>query len=241
MSKVALVTGGTRGIGKAITEQLVRDGFRVAANYAGNEEAATKCAAELGVKAYRFDVGDYDACAEGISAIARDLGPVDVLVNNAGITRDATLHRMTRQQWDDVIRTDLTSAFNLCRLTIEGMRERSFGRIVNISSINGQKGQIGQVNYSAAKAGLIGFTKALAQENAKKGITVNVICPGYIDTEMVAAVPEKVLEGIVATIPVGRLGKAEEIAACVSFLAGPGAGFITGATLTANGGQYITG
>ena len=241
MSKVALVTGGTRGIGKAITERLVKDGFRVAANYAGNEEAATKCAAELGVKAYRWDVGDYDACAEGLSAISRDLGPVDVLVNNAGITRDATLHRMTRQQWDDVIRTDLTSAFNLCRLTIEGMRERNFGRIVNISSINGQKGQIGQVNYSAAKAGLIGFTKALAQENAKKGITVNVICPGYIDTEMVAAVPEKVLEGIIATIPVGRLGKAEEIAACVSFLAGPGAGFITGATLTANGGQYITG
>ena len=241
MSKVALVTGGTRGIGRAITERLVKDGFRVAANYAGNEEAATKCAAELGVKAYRWDVGDYDACADGIAAITRDLGQVDVLVNNAGITRDATLHRMTRQQWDDVIRTDLTSAFNLCRLTIEGMRERSFGRIVNISSINGQKGQIGQVNYSAAKAGLIGFTKALAQENAKKGITVNVICPGYIDTEMVAAVPEKVLESIVATIPVGRLGKAEEIAACVSFLAGPGAGFITGATLTANGGQYITG
>jgi acetoacetyl-CoA reductase len=241
MSKVALVTGGTRGIGKAITERLVQDGFRVAANYAGNEEAAAKCAAELGIKAYRWDVGDYDACAEGIAAVARDLGPVEVLVNNAGITRDATLHRMTRQQWDDVIRTDLTSAFNLCRLTIEGMRERNFGRIINISSINGQKGQIGQVNYSAAKAGLIGFTKALAQENARKGITVNVICPGYIDTEMVAAVPEKVLEGIIATIPVGRLGKAEEIAACVSFLAGPGAGFITGATLTANGGQYITG
>jgi acetoacetyl-CoA reductase len=241
MSKVALVTGGTRGIGKAITERLVKDGFRVAANYAGNEEAANKCAAELGVKAYRWDVGDYDACAEGLAAIGSDLGPVGVLVNNAGITRDATLHRMTRQQWDDVIRTDLTSAFNLCRLTIEGMRDRNFGRIINISSINGQKGQIGQVNYSAAKAGLIGFTKALAQENAKKGITVNVICPGYIDTEMVAAVPEKVLEGIIATIPVGRLGKAEEIAACVSFLAGPGAGFITGATLTANGGQYITG
>jgi acetoacetyl-CoA reductase len=236
-----LVTGGTRGIGRAITERLVKDGFKVAANYAGNAEAASKCAAELGVKAYRWDVGDYDACAEGISAITRDLGPVDVLVNNAGITRDATLHRMTRQQWDDVIRTDLTSAFNLCRLTIEGMRERNFGRVINISSINGQKGQVGQVNYSAAKAGLIGFTKALAQENAKKGITVNVICPGYIDTEMVAAVPEKVLEGIIATIPVGRLGKAEEIAACVSFLAGPGAGFITGATLTANGGQYITG
>ena len=176
-----------------------------------------------------------------IAAVTKDLGPVEVLVNNAGITKDAVLHRMTRQQWDDVIRVDLTSAFNLCRLTIEGMRERGFGRIINISSINGQKGQVGQVNYSAAKAGLIGFTKALAQENAKKGITVNVICPGYIDTDMVAAVPEKVLEGIIATIPVGRLGKAGEIAACVSFLAGPDAGFMTGATLTANGGQYITG
>jgi len=241
MTKVALVTGGTRGIGKAITERLARDGFEVAANFAGNEEAAARCAAELGIKAYKWDVGDYDACAAGIAAVTSDLGPVDVLVNNAGITKDAVLHRMTRQQWDDVIRVDLTSAFNLCRLTIEGMRERGYGRIVNISSINGQKGQIGQVNYSAAKAGLIGFTKALAQENAKKGITVNVICPGYIDTDMVAAVPEKVLEGIIATIPVGRLGKAGEIAACVSFLAGPDAGFITGATLTANGGQYITG
>jgi acetoacetyl-CoA reductase len=241
MTKVALVTGGTRGIGKSITERLARDGFKVAANFAGNEEAAARCAAELGIKAYKWDVGDYDACAAGIAAVTSDLGPVDVLVNNAGITKDAVLHRMTRQQWDDVIRVDLTSAFNLCRLTIEGMRERGYGRIVNISSINGQKGQIGQVNYSAAKAGLIGFTKALAQENAKKGITVNVICPGYIDTDMVAAVPEKVLEGIIATIPVGRLGKAGEIAACVSFLAGPDAGFITGATLTANGGQYITG
>ena len=241
MAKVALVTGGTRGIGRSITERLVKDGYKVAANYAGNAEAAGKCAADLGVKAYQWDVGDYDACAAGIAEIGKDLGPVDILVNNAGITRDATLHRMTRQQWDDVIRVDLTSAFNLCRLTIEGMRERNFGRIINISSINGQKGQIGQVNYSAAKAGLIGFTKALAQENAKKGVTVNVICPGYIDTDMVAAVPEKVLESIIATIPVGRLGKAEEIAACVSFLAGADCGFITGATLTANGGQYITG
>ncbi len=241
MTKVALVTGGTRGIGRAISERLVKDGFKVAANYAGNDEAAGKCAAELGLKCYKWDVGDYDACAEGIAAITRDLGPVDVLVNNAGITRDATLHRMTRQQWDDVIRVDLTSAFNLCRLTIEGMRDRNYGRIVNISSINGQKGQVGQVNYSAAKAGLIGFTKALAQENAKKGITVNVICPGYIDTEMVQAVPEKVLESIIATIPVGRLGKAEEIAACVSFLSGQDSGFITGATLTANGGQFIAG
>ena len=241
MTKVALVTGGTRGIGRAISERLVKDGFKVAANYAGNDEAAGKCAAELGVKAYKWDVGDYDACAEGIAKIEKDLGPVDVLVNNAGITRDATLHRMTREQWDDVIRVDLTSAFNLCRLTIEGMRDRSYGRVINISSINGQKGQVGQVNYSAAKAGLIGFTKALAQESAKKGITVNVICPGYIDTEMVAAVPAKVLESIIATIPVGRLGKAEEIAGCVSFLAGTDAGFITGATLTANGGQFIAG
>ncbi len=241
MTKVALVTGGTRGIGRAITERLVRDGFKVAANYAGNDEAAAKCAEELGVKAYKWDVGDYDACADGIARINAELGPIDVLVNNAGVTRDATLHKMTRQQWDDVIRIDLTSAFNLCRLTIEGMRERNYGRIINISSINGQKGQVGQVNYSAAKAGLIGFTKALAQENAKKGITVNVICPGYIDTEMVQAVPAKVLESIIATIPVGRLGSASEIAGCVSFLAGGDAGFITGATLTANGGQYIAG
>jgi len=241
MTKVALVTGGTRGIGRAISERLVKDGFKVAANYAGNDEAAAKCAEEVGLKCYKWDVGDYDACAEGIAAITKDLGPVDVLVNNAGITRDATLHRMTRQQWDDVIRVDLTYAFNLCRLTIEGMRDRNYGRIVNISSINGQKGQVGQVNYSAAKAGLIGFTKALAQENAKKGITVNVICPGYIDTEMVQAVPAKVLESIIATIPVGRLGKAEEIAACVSFLSGQDSGFITGATLTANGGQFIAG
>lgn len=241
MSRVALVTGGTRGIGRAITERLAKDGFKVAANYAGNAEAADKCSKELGIRCFKWNVGDYEACAAGIEQISQELGPIDVLVNNAGITRDATLHRMTRQQWDDVIRTDLTSVFNMCRLTIEGMRDRSFGRIINISSINGQKGQVGQVNYSAAKAGLIGFTKALAQENAKKGITVNVICPGYIDTEMVAAVPEKVLEGIIATIPVGRLGKAEEIAGCVSFLAGPDSAFMTGATLTANGGQYITG
>lgn len=241
MARVALVTGGTRGIGRAISERLKADGFEVAANYGGNDEAAKTCADQIGVKVYKFDVGDYDACAGGIAAIEKDLGPIDVLVNNAGITRDATLHRMTREQWDEVIKVDLTSAFNLCRLTIEGMRERNFGRIINISSINGQKGQIGQVNYSAAKAGLIGFTKALAQESAKKGITVNVVCPGYIDTEMVQAVPEKVLEGIIATIPVGRLGKAEEIAGCVSFLAGDDAGFVTGSTLTANGGQFIAG
>lgn len=241
MTRVALVTGGTRGIGRAISERLKADGFSVAANYGGNDEAAKACADEIGVKVYKFDVGDYDACAAGLAEIEKDLGPVDILVNNAGITRDATLHKMTKEQWDEVIRVDLTSAFNLCRLTIEGMRERGFGRIINISSINGQKGQIGQVNYSAAKAGLIGFTKALAQEGARKGITVNVICPGYIDTEMVQAVPEKVLEGIIATIPVGRLGKAAEIAGCVSFLAGEDAGFVTGSTLTANGGQFIAG
>jgi len=241
MTKVALVTGGTRGIGRAISERLAKDGYKVAANYAGNDEAAARCADELGIKVYKWDVGDYDACATGIAAVTGELGPVDILVNNAGITRDATLHKMTREQWDDVIRVDLTSAFNLCRLTIEGMRERNHGRIINISSINGQKGQVGQVNYSAAKAGLIGFTKALAQENARKGVTVNVICPGYIDTEMVAAVPAKVLESIIASIPVGRLGKAEEIAACVSFRAGSDAGLITGATLTANGGQFIAG
>ncbi|MBI1338998.1 acetoacetyl-CoA reductase [bacterium] len=239
--KTALVTGGTRGIGRAISERLVRDGFAVAANFAGNEQAAAACASEIGCKVYKFDVGDYDACAAGVAQIQAELGPIDILVNNAGITRDAVLHRMTREQWDEVIRVDLTSAFNLCRLTIDGMRERGFGRVINISSINGQKGQIGQVNYSAAKAGLIGFTKALAQESAKKGITVNVVCPGYIDTEMVAAVPEKVLEGIIAGIPVGRLGRAEEIAACVAFLASDDAAFMTGATLTANGAQYIAG
>ncbi|MEZ5936894.1 MAG: acetoacetyl-CoA reductase [Hyphomonadaceae bacterium] len=240
MSRVALVTGGTRGIGKAISARLARDGYKVAANYAGNDTAAGACAAELGIKCFKWDVGDYDACAAGVAEVEAALGPIDILVNNAGITRDATLHKMKREQWDEVIRVDLTSAFNLCRLTIEGMRERNFGRVINISSINGQKGQMGQVNYSAAKAGLIGFTKALAQEAARKGITVNAICPGYIDTEMVAAVPEKVLESIIATIPVGRLGKAEEIAACVSFLASEDAAFVTGSTLTANGGQYIT-
>jgi acetoacetyl-CoA reductase len=239
MPKVALVTGGTRGIGRAITERLVKDGYRVAANFAGNEDAAKACAAELGCGVYKWDVGDFDGCAAGIKQVEADLGPIDILVNNAGITRDATLHKMKREQWDEVIRVDLTSAFNMCRLTIEGMRDRSFGRIINISSINGQKGQIGQTNYAAAKAGLIGFTRALAQENAKKGVTVNVICPGYIDTEMVSAVPEKVLEGIVAQIPVGRLGTAAEIAGCVAFLAGPDGGFLTGSTLTANGGQYI--
>ncbi len=239
MSRVAVVTGGTRGIGNAISVELKKRGFRVAANYAGNEEAAHRFQAETGIPVFRWDVGNYEACVEGLRQVEAQLGPVSVIVNNAGITRDAMLHRMTPEQWFEVMRVDLDSMFNMVRPVINGMRDRNCGRIVNISSINGQKGQMGQVNYSAAKAGVIGFTKALAQENAKKGITVNCIAPGYIDTEMVAAVPEKVLESIVSQIPVGRLGKAEEIAKCVAFLASDDAAFITGSTLTVNGGQYI--
>ena len=239
MGRVALVTGGTRGIGRAISEALIASGCRVAANYAGNDAAARQFEADTGAKCFKFDVGDYDACAAGIAAVESALGPVDILVNNAGITRDAPFHKMTREMWSDVIRVDLDSVFNLSRLVWDGMRERGFGRIVNISSINGQKGQFGQVNYSAAKSGLIGFTKALAQEGAKKGITVNCVCPGYIDTEMVAAVPEKVLESIIGGIPVGRLGKASEIADLVNFLSRDEAGFMTGATFTINGGQYM--
>jgi len=219
--------------------ELKKRGFRVAANYAGNEEAAHRFQAETGIPVFRWDVGNYEACVEGLQQVEAQLGPVSVIVNNAGITRDAMLHRMTPEQWFEVMRVDLDSMFNMVRPVINGMRDRNYGRIVNISSINGQKGQMGQVNYSAAKAGVIGFTKALAQETAKKGITVNCIAPGYIDTDMVAAVPEKVLEGIVSQIPVGRLGKADEIAKCVAFLASDGAAFITGATLTVNGGQYI--
>jgi acetoacetyl-CoA reductase len=239
MSRVAVVTGGTRGIGYAISIELKNRGFRVAANYGGNDEAARKFQAETGLPIFKWDVGDYESCVTGLKQVETQLGPVSVIVNNAGITRDAMLHRMTPEQWREVIRVDLDSMFNMIHPIINGMRDRGFGRIVNISSINGQKGQMGQSNYSAAKAGVIGFTKALAQENAKKGITVNCIAPGYIDTEMVAAVPEKVLEAIISQIPVGRLGKAEEIAKCVSFLASDHAGFMTGATLTANGGQYI--
>ncbi|MBJ7534038.1 acetoacetyl-CoA reductase [Rhodomicrobium vannielii ATCC 17100] len=239
MSKVAIVTGGTRGIGQAISLELKHRGYRVAANYGGNDEAAQKFKAETDVPVFKWDVGDYDACAAGLAEVEKELGPIAVIVNNAGITRDAMLHRMTPQQWREVIRVDLDSMFNMVQPVINGMRDRNFGRIINISSINGQKGQMGQTNYSAAKAGVIGFTKALAQENAKKGITVNVVAPGYIDTEMVQAVPEKVLESIIAQIPVGRLGKAEEIAKAVAFLASDDAGFITGSTITANGGQYI--
>ena len=240
MGKVAVVTGGTRGIGEAISLVLKSKGYRVAANYGGNDEAAQKFQAETGIPVYKWDVGDYDACAEGLKSVEKDLGPVEVVVNNAGITRDGMLHKLTPEKWNDVIRIDLNSMFNMTRPIIEGMRDRGWGRIINISSINGQKGQMGQTNYSAAKAGVIGFTKALAQETARKGITVNAIAPGYINTEMVAAVPEKVLEGIIAQIPVGRLGAADEIAKCVAYLASDDAAFITGATITANGGQFMT-
>jgi acetoacetyl-CoA reductase len=241
MARVALVTGGTRGIGRAICERLKSEGFKVAAGYSGNEAAAQACASEVGVMIVKGNVGAFDDCKRAVEAVEAELGPVDVLVNNAGITRDGVFHKMTYEQWSEVIRVNMDSAFNMTRQVIEGMRDRSWGRIINISSINGQKGQMGQTNYSAAKAGLIGFTKALAQENARKGITVNAIAPGYIDTEMVKAVPENVLAGIVAAIPVGRLGQAAEIAHGVAFLAGEDAGFITGATLTMNGGQYISG
>ncbi len=241
MARVALVTGGTRGIGKAISARLKADGCVVAANYAGNAEAAEATAKELGIKVLKWDVGDEAQCAAGIAKVVADLGPVDILVNNAGITRDGAFHKMSAEKWREVIRVDLDSLFYMTRPLIESMRERGFGRIVNISSINGQKGQVGQVNYSTAKAGMIGFTKALAQENASKGVTVNCVAPGYIDTDMVAAVPEDVLKKIIATIPVGRLGKAAEIAHAVSFLASDGAAFMTGATLTMNGAQYIAG
>jgi len=241
MARVALVTGGTRGIGAAISVVLKDAGFKVAANYGGNDEAAQKFKGETGIPVFKWDVGDFAACASGIRDVESALGPIDVLVNNAGITRDAMLHKMTPEQWEEVLRVDLSSIFNMARHVIDGMRERNFGRIINISSINGQKGQMGQTNYSAAKAGIIGFTKALAQETAKKGITVNAVCPGYIDTEMVRAVPPKVLEGIIATIPLGRLGTGEEIAKMCAFLAGEDAGFITGATMTVNGAQYIAG
>ena len=238
MSKTALVTGGTRGIGAAISIALKSAGYSVAANYAGNDEAAQRFKGETGIPVYKWSVADYDACAAGIAKVEADLGPVAVLVNNAGITRDAMFHRMTREQWSDVMGTNLNGLFNMTHPLWPGMRDRKFGRVINISSINGQKGQMGQANYAAAKAGDIGFTKTLAQEGARAGITVNAICPGYIGTEMVRAVPEKVLESIVSQIPVGRLGEPEEIARCVVFLASEDSGFITGSTLTANGGQY---
>jgi acetoacetyl-CoA reductase len=240
MNRTALVTGGTRGIGAAISIALKQAGYRVAANYAGNDEAAAAFTAQTGIAAYKWDVSSYEACVTGIAKVEADLGPVEILVNNAGITRDGMFHKMTPEQWNAVIGTNLSGLFNMTHPVWTGMRDRSFGRIISISSINGQKGQMGQVNYSAAKAGDLGFTKALAQEGAAKGITVNAICPGYIATEMVKAVPEKVLnEKIIPQIPVGRLGEPEEIARCVVFLASDDAGFITGATLTANGGQYM--
>jgi acetoacetyl-CoA reductase len=235
-----LVTGGTRGIGEAISVGLKNAGYSVAATYAGNDEAAAKFKEETGIAVYKWDVADFEACKEGIAKVEAELGPVDILVNNAGITRDTTLHRMKPEQWSAVISTNLDSLFNMTRNVIDGMRERGFGRIISISSINGQKGQFGQANYSAAKAGVIGFTKAVAQENAAKGVTVNVVSPGYIGTEMVRAVPEEVLNSkILPLIPVGRLGEPEEIARCVNFLASDEAGFITGSTLSINGGQYM--
>jgi acetoacetyl-CoA reductase len=241
MARVAVVTGGTRGIGAAVSKALAAAGYRVAATYHGNEEAAAKLAAETGVKTYKWDVANFDACVAGLARVEQDMGPVEVLVNNAGITKDGMFHKMTPDQWYAVINTNLNSLFNMCRPVIEGMRARNFGRIVNISSINGQKGQMGQVNYSASKAGDIGFTKALAQENAGKGVTVNVICPGYIATEMVMAVPREVVEkSILPHIPVRRLGQPEEIARCVVFLASDDAGFITGSTISANGGQVMS-
>ena len=240
MARVALVTGGTRGIGAAIATALKDAGYTVAANYAGNDDAAAAFKAETGIPVFKWSVADYDACAAGIKQVEADLGPIDILVNNAGITRDGMFHKMTLEQWKAVIDTNLNGLFNMTHPLWEGMRERSFGRVINISSINGQKGQMGQSNYSAAKAGDIGFTKALAQEGARKGITVNAICPGYIGTEMVRAVPEEVLnKSILPHIPVNRLGEPEEIARCVVFLAADDSGFITGSTLSANGGQYM--
>ncbi|OWJ65442.1 acetoacetyl-CoA reductase [Inquilinus limosus] len=239
MGRVAVVTGGTRGIGEAISLALKEKGYRVAATYAGNDDAARAFSERHGISVYKFDVADFEQCQAAIAKIESELGPVEVLVNNAGITRDGTIHKMDRQAWDAVIDTNLGSCFNMCRCVIDGMRARSFGRIVNIGSINGQAGQYGQVNYAAAKSGIHGFTKALAQEGAGKGVTVNAIAPGYIDTDMVRAVPPNVLEKIVAKVPVGRLGKASEIARGVLFLVDDEGGFITGSTLSINGGQHM--
>jgi len=239
MSRVAVVTGGTRGIGRAISEALKSAGFAVAANYGGNDEAAAQFTAETGIPAYKWDVSDYDACQAGIDQIVADLGPVDVVINNAGITRDGTLMRMSKEDWQTVIDTNLGSCFNMAHAVFPSMRERNFGRIVNIGSINGQAGQYGQVNYAAAKSGIHGFTKALAQEGARYNITVNAIAPGYIDTDMVAAVPENVLEKIVARVPIGRLGHADEIARGVLFLVADEATFVTGSTVSINGGQHM--
>lgn len=239
MGRVALVTGGTRGIGEAISVRLKEAGYTVAANYAGNDEAAQAFKDKYGINVYKFDVSSFDGCTEAVAKITSDSGPIEVLINNAGITRDGTIHKMSKENWRAVLDTNLGSCFNLSRNVIDSMREHNFGRIVNIGSINGQAGQYGQVNYAAAKSGIHGFTKALAQEGASKGITVNAIAPGYIATDMVRAVPEKVLEKIVAKIPVGRLGEADEIARAVEFLVSDDAGFITGSTLSINGGQHM--
>ena len=239
MARVAVVTGGTRGIGEAISVALKEAGCTVAANYAGNEERAKQFTERTGIAAFKFDVSDFEACKAGIAQIEAEIGAVDILVNNAGITRDGTIHKMSHDMWQDVIDTNLGSCFNMCRNVIEGMRSRKFGRIVNIGSINGQAGLYGQVNYAAAKSGIHGFTKALAQEGARSGITVNAIAPGYIDTDMVAAVPADVLDKIKARIPVGRLGDASEIARGVVFLTSDDAGFVTGSTLSINGGQHM--
>ncbi len=239
MSRVAVVTGGTRGIGLSITKALIADGYQVAALYHGNEEAAKKCADETGAKVYKADVADFQACRDAIVKIESEMGPVDILVNNAGITKDGMLHKMPEENWHAVIETNLTSCFNMSHAVISGMRDRKFGRIINISSINGQKGQLGQCNYSAAKAGMLGFTKALAQESAAKGITVNAICPGYIATEMTSAMPQEVLDSIIRQIPAARMGKPEEIADMVIFLASDRASFVNGATMSVNGGQYM--
>jgi acetoacetyl-CoA reductase len=239
MQRIALITGGTRGIGAAISRTLKDAGYAVAAVYQGNYKAAETFHQQTGISVYKWDVSDFKACDHGIRQITKDLGPIDILVNNAGITHDGALHKMAYKQWEDVLHTNLTSCFNMCRHVIEPMRERAFGRIINISSINGQKGQFGQTNYSAAKAGIVGFTKALAQESAAKGITVNAIAPGYINTEMVQKIPEPILTNITSQIPLGRLGTPEEVAHAVLFLASDAAGFMTGATLTLNGGQYF--
>ena len=240
MGRIALVTGGTRGIGAAISKSLKSNGYTVAANYAGNDQAAETFSSETGIPTYKWSVADYDACVEGVRKVEGDLGPIEILVNNAGITRDAMFHRISPEQWRQVIDTNLSGAFNMTHPVWPGMRDRGFGRVINISSVNGQKGQLGQSNYSASKAGEIGLTRALAQEGAFKGITVNAVCPGYIGTEMVMAVSEKVRESIIRQIPAGRLGEPDEVARCVVFLASDDAGFINGSTISANGGQYFS-